>query len=165
MIGIPIDGSSDEILDKFRIYEGSLFEKQIKILDFFEGQSNNICINTVFHKFNREDMENIYKIIKKYNCVKKWQVFEYMPIGSMGKLNRNKYEVKKKDFLKVKRKFENMLDVKIKIEFKPAIEREYKYMLVNSCGDAYKVNIKNHILKYGNIGNPKTWKNIVYNLI
>ena len=37
-------------------------------------------------------------------------------------------------------------------------------MLVNSIGTAYKVDLDNNIEKFGNIGDKKTWNNILENL-
>lgn len=164
MIGIPMDGSSDEISSKFRKYKGNLFEKQMLILDFFESHSIPICINTVFHKGNSDDMENIYRIIEKYDCIKKWQVFQFMAIGPLGKLNEDIYKVEKNTFLAVKQQLEAMNSKNRQIEFKPAEERACNYMLVNSNGQAYKVDLSNEKTEYGNIGESDSWPKILKNL-
>lgn len=164
MIGIPIDGSSNEICNKFRKGKDDLFEKQLQILDILEKQNLKICVNTVFHKENILDIDNIYSILKKYNCIQKWQVFQYMPIGPMGKLNEKKFQVEKSIFLKYKEKYEKKSNKKLEIEFKIAEERSCNYMLINSNGAAYKVDLSNNNISYGNINDPATWENIMKNL-
>lgn len=164
-IGIPLDGSNNEIVSKFRIYNGSLFNEIIEELELFDRLNINICINTVLHKQNINDMKNIYNILKKYKCVKKWQIFQFMPIGPLGSKNANLYIIDYDEFQKVKKKIKNLnKDRKIIIDLKSSKERSYNYMLVNSNGLAYKVDLENNIEKFGNINDKSTWDNILNNL-
>lgn len=164
-IGIPLDGSNNDIISKFRIYNGNLFNEIIAILELFDKKNIKICINTVLHKQNLADIENIYNVIKNYNCVKQWQVFQFMPIGDLGSKNATIYNIEKEDFLKAEKKIEminknsNML-----INFKSANERSHNYMLINSNGVAYKVDLHNKIEIYGKINDKSTWNNIMINL-
>ncbi|KST97288.1 hypothetical protein LKF24_0667 [Lactococcus lactis subsp. lactis] len=48
----------------------------MEIIDFLNNFCDNICINTVYHKHDYEDIANIFKIISQFRGVKKWQVFE-----------------------------------------------------------------------------------------
>ena len=52
----------------------------------------------------------------------------------------------------------------MKIEFKSAKQRSKNYMLVNSIGTAYRVDLDNKIETFGNIGDSKTWNNILKNI-
>lgn len=164
MIGIPLDGSSDDVISTFRIGKDNLFAKQIEVLNFFEKNNIKICVNTVYHKQNKNDIEKIYNIIKKYKCIKKWQVFQFMPIGPLGKINEEKYSVNVDDFINVADQFKKLENKDLKIEFKPAIERSHNYMLVNSSGLAYKVDLNNNKEVYGNLQNKETWDEIINHL-
>lgn len=164
-IGIPLDGSNNEIISKFRIYDGNLFEEIIKELELFDKLNISICINTVLHKRNKTDIENIYNILIKHKCVKKWQIFQFMPIGPLGSKNASLYVIDNKEFQNVKKKIECLSkDGKILIDLKSAKERSYNYMLVNSNGLAYKVDLDNKIEKFGNITDSSSWDNILNNL-
>ena len=163
-ISIPLDGSNNEIVSKFRISNENIFEKTIKLLEFFEKENIRIGINTVFHKENIKDIKNIYEILKKYKCVKKWQVFQYMSIGPLGKKNEAIFKVEDCEFEKVKKRFEKLSNDEMKIEFKSAKQRSKNYMLVNSIGTAYRVDLDNKIETFGNIGDSKTWNNILKNI-
>lgn len=163
-ISIPLDGSSNEMISKFRISKENLYKKTIEILEFFEKENIKIGINTVFHKGNMNDMENIYQILKKYKCIKKWQVFEYMPIGPLGKKNESIFKVENYEFEEKKQQYEKLSDNKMKIEFKSAKQRSKSYMLVNSIGTAYKVDLDNKIETFGNVGDSDTWSNILKNI-
>lgn len=125
-IGIPLDGSNNEIISKFRIYNGNLFNEIIEELELFEKLHINICINTVLHKQNISDMKNIYNILKKYKCIKKWQIFQFMPIGALGSKNAGLYTIDSDEFQKVNEEIENLnKDKKIIINLKSAKERSH----------------------------------------
>lgn len=163
-ISIPLDGSNNEIISKFRISKDDIYKKTIKLLEFFEKENIQIGINTVFHKENISNMNDIYEILKKYKCIKKWQVFQYMPIGPLGKKNESIFKVEDYEFEEKKQQFEKLSNNQMKIEFKSAKERSYNYMLVNSIGTAYKVNLNNKIETFGNIGDSESWNNILKNI-
>jgi len=164
-IGIPLDGSNNSIISKFRIYNGNLFNEMIEILELFNKKNIKICINTVLHKNNVSDIENIYKIISQYDCIEKWQIFQFMPIGIMGSKNADLYKIDKQAFDQARKKIEKISrNSKILINFKSATERSYNYMLVNSDGVAYKVDLNNKIETFGTIDDKSSWDNIIKNL-
>jgi len=142
MIGIPLDGSNNEIISKFRISDENLFENQIKILNLFEKLGINLCINTVFHKENKEDIKNIYTILKQYQCVKKWQIFEFMPIGLLGFQNKKNFEITIEEFNYIQKEIMNNDNIPFEIEWKSCQQLSSNYMLVNASGLAYKVDSK-----------------------
>lgn len=164
MIGVPLDGSNDEIIKEFRLFGGNLFEKQIKVIDFLEDNNISFCINTVAHQGNKDDLYNIYNIIKNYKNLKKWQVFEFMPIGIYGYNNKDKFELDKNEYLEKVNNLRNQIDTKLDIDFKSMEERSYNYMLVNSNGDAYKVDLDNKVEIFGNLNKKSDWDKIVKNL-
>lgn len=164
-IGIPLDGSTNDIISTFRIYEGNLFDEIIDILNLFDKFDVKVCINTVLHKGNLNDLENIYYILKKYRCVKKWQIFQFMPIGILGSKNADLYKIETNEFINAKENIEKLNKKNdILINFKSAIERSYNYMLVNSSGLAYKVDLENKVEKFGEIKDISSWDNIIKNL-
>lgn len=164
-IGIPLDGSNNDIISKFRVYKGNLFNEIIDILELFDKKNIKICINTVLHKENLKDIENIYNVIRKYNCVKRWQIFQFMPIGILGSKNAVFYNIEVDDFLEAKKRVEKInKNSDIVINFKSAVERSYNYMLIDSAGVAYKVDLDNKIETFGKIDDISTWDNIMNNL-
>ncbi|BDE09049.1 hypothetical protein [Lactococcus cremoris] len=87
-IGIPIDGSTDEIIQLFRRGRKNFLDEQLKVLSFLEKINATVCINTVLHSGNFNDLNNIHSIISRFNNVRKWQIFEFMPIGELGYKNK-----------------------------------------------------------------------------
>lgn len=164
-VGIPLDGSNNDIISTFRIYKGNLFNEIIKELELFDKQNINVCINTVLHKQNINDFKNIYSILIKHKCVIKWQIFQFMPIGPLGSKNANLYKIDSNEFQKIKNQIEDLnKNGKITINIKSSKERSHNYMLVNSNGLAYKIDLNNNIEKFGKISNKDTWDNILNNL-
>lgn len=131
MIGIPLDGSTTEIIRKFR--SGITIEQMYSVLDNAEKKEANICINTVVHQGNIKDIKNIYHIILNYKCIKKWQIFEYMPIGPNGFLNKNRYMLDENGIETVKSIISDF-ETEKEIQFKSNEMRKNNYILVDSSG-------------------------------
>ena len=83
-ITFSIDSSSDDINEEI----GRGKEHLSKIIHLLEKCNNKIKIkiNTVANKYNINDLENIYKIISKYN-INRWKILIFWPIR---KGNNNK---------------------------------------------------------------------------
>lgn len=164
-LGIPLDGSSDKIISDFRYIYPGFFNEQLNIIEKLSYEGLNVCINTVLHKKNAKDIKNILNIINRFPLIKKWQIFQYMPIGVLGKLKESEFSINNETFnqiaeiIKQKNQIENL-----QIDFKNCDERNHNYLLINADGDVYKVNIDNTKIFYGNIKNKKSWDNIITNL-
>lgn len=161
-IGIPIDGSTDEIIQLFRRGRKNFLDEQLKVLSFLEKIDATVCINTVLHRGNFNDLNNIHSIISRFNSVRKWQIFEFMPIGELGYKNKKKYEIESNKTIDIDKL--SGLNPNLFIEYKTGVEREDSYMLVNSEGDAYKNDLSNTVKLYGNIKKKETWSSIFTNL-
>lgn len=165
-LGIPLDGSNSKIISTFRRGRPNIFEEQLEIIDFLNNFCDNICINTVYHKHNYEDIANIFKIISQFRGVKKWQVFEYMGIGDQANRYSNYFatgddlfQKSIKDIYPLIQKNSNII-----VDFKSSKSREQKYLFSNSAGEVYKTNLKNQTFSFGNITRKETWAKIVANL-
>ena len=69
-----------------------------------------------------------------------------------------------KDFDDAKLKINSLNDKGLIINFKSAAERAKNYMLVNSAGVAYRVDLNNNDVSFGNIADKSSWDNIINNL-
>ena len=165
MLGIPLDGSNNEIISSFRHGREDIFGEQIKILSELEKNDIGFCVNTVFHNKNKHDFFNIFNILKSFKNIKKWQVFQFMPIGAMGKLNANHFNVSNGDIDiigKVLKEFKK--DSHFDIVLKTAKERSFDYMFVGGDGEVYKTDINDSKKVFGDVKQKDTWQNIVNNL-
>lgn len=170
-IGIPIDVSTNEIIRLFRQTNLDIINDQISICDKLNNYNANICINTVVHKGNLKDAENMCKLINNLKYIKKWQLFKYAPMGKFGIINRDLFEISDDDFEKFKKEVLNISDRKAIIEFKDFNSRNKKYVLVDNSGnawipiyeqavfDSYEKKVEKRKL-IGNIYNSNDWNKI-----
>ena len=163
-----MDGSNNEIIKLFRETNANIFEEQISICNKLNEYNANICINIVAHKGNLNDIYNLTNVLNNLPYIKKWQIFQYSPIGKFGKLNKKSFEITEEEFLAYKSEIlKNYKYNKNKIEFKSSISRDKTYMLIDNSGYAWislfdpTMNNKKYI---GNILNPNDWDKIIYNL-
>ncbi len=134
MLGIPLDGHSTDVINKFR--SNITLEDIKKILTKLDETEISVCINTVVNLNNFMYLKDIYEIIKNFNSVKKWQLFQYSPIGEIAFKNRKKFEITDEMFkysTECLKEFENS----IIIEPKSNSFRKRKYILVNSDGQVW----------------------------
>ena len=161
MIGIPIDGSTKEIFSLFRPTKEEIVKQQIDICNELHKYGADICVNTVLHKGNVDDIFEIAKIVDSLEYVKKWQIFEFEPFGKFGKINKDLFEISEDKFLEIKDRIEKEYKDD-RIQFKNSKIRNKLYILIDNSGDAYlssTCNLKRNII--GNIKEEKDWPKIV----
>lgn len=144
VIGIPLEGPSNEIISLFRTERPNTFNEQILILKKLSAAQAKICINTVVHKGNINHIEEMLPMVHDLEGVKKWQLFQFMPIGPLGYKNRNTYEISDEDFFLLKNKMiqhKEKFPKSIDIEFKAKAERKGNYMFVDSEGLVWVPNM------------------------
>lgn len=138
-IGIPLDGYTTEQINYFRTK--ITLEEIISILSLLNEQQYNICINTVVNRANVNDLKKILDIIKRFENVTQWQLFQYSPIGDLGYKNRSLFEI---DSLLFEEKIIDLLltetNENINIEGKSNSYRKLNYILVNSDGEVWQPN-------------------------
>lgn len=167
-IGIPIDGSENEVFKKFRTTNFDILSDQLEIIKQLKKYNGNVCINTVVHRENIDDAEALSKIINELHEIKKWQLFRYAPMGKYGIINRNLFEITDAEFEKYKQKIISSYANLEKLEFKDYDSRVNKYMLIDNSGNAWipeynqfvfsDSNIKIEKRKIiGNINNVNDW--------
>ena len=170
-IGLPIDGSNNEIFRKFRQTDFDLLSDQLEICDELRKYNINICINTVVHKGNLDDTKLLCDIVNKLDYIKKWQLFKYAPMGKYGVLNREQFEISEKQFEEYKQNILNSCLRKDIVDFKGFDVRNKAYMLIDNFGNAWipeynKELFENHNMVIdnrkiiGNITNQADWNGL-----
>lgn len=143
MLGIPLDGHTTTQINKFRTM--ITLKEILEILNFLENYNIDICINTVVNQNNLNDLDKIYLIIKNFNNIKKWQLFQYSPTGELGYQNKELFEIDKTAFDKSIKELLNKIDAsnEIQIQAKSNDLRKCAYILINTEGMIWypKVNI------------------------
>lgn len=136
LIGIPLDGSNDEIIEKFRTKSGSTLAETEKILELLGKEGCRISINTVVHSGNIDNLNEIYQIISKYPNVVRWELHQFVALGGGSKANEPQFRVTDDDFCQAVNRIENTKD--IAISPKPRQNKQnFSYLDFN--GDFIKV--------------------------
>lgn len=132
VIGIPFDGSTDSLQHLFR--RNLKISEIVNILDELTLNGARIGINTVVHKQNYEDILNIFKYLRRYKSIIKWQLFQFMPIGPGGFKNKLKYELSDEKFDQLGEILKDINDTHIDIQLKSRLNRKNKYLLIDGEG-------------------------------
>lgn len=161
IIGIPIDGSSSNIIKTFRPCTYDILQDQIRVCELINYYKGNLCINTVVHNKNLEDVNNLVELMNKLKFGKKWQLFQYAPLEKYGLLYKNEFEISKNEFDNFKKIVLKKYNGPAQIEFKDNECRNKKYMLIDNSGNAwiqhYDINQSNERVLIGNIQSKKDW--------
>lgn len=176
VIGIPIDGSTNEIFKRFRQTKEDIVNEQLAVCQELHKSGAHICINTVAHKGNLQDAHELAKLVKRLDYIDKWQIFQYMPLGKFGSKNKETFEITGKQFSEFQ---SGVLEVfnndTSKLQFKDSDNRKNVYMLIDNSGNAWIPACKNMPVSktsynlnentiIGNINNPEDWHKICENL-
>ena len=89
IITFSIDSTNDTTNEKIGRGKKHL-DKTIKILDMCNNKIK-IKINTVVNKYNIDDFEEIYELIKKYS-ISRWKIFRFLPIRDIDDIASDKVE-------------------------------------------------------------------------
>lgn len=135
LIGIPVDGSTPEIVTRFRRH--ARLADQLRILDLLDEAGAAVCINTVAHAGNLTDLRSIAPLIGAHRCVRQWQVFQYMPIGPLGYRNRERYTITEAEFERTADGLQHITPPLIRLTPKSASSRKNRYLLIDSDGVAW----------------------------
>lgn len=161
-IGIPLDGSSSEVVNVFRNENEQFFATQLKIIEKLCKNKCRVSINTVLNKGNYHDMEQLYTLLKRYP-IHKWQVFQYMPVGNSSEANKKRLYINEKLYNKIKLNIEKFSkDSPFIVNIKSEASRYGHYLLIDAKGFAYvRESRTSPRLNAGNIRYKRDWKNIM----
>lgn len=140
VIGIPVDGSSEDSVASFRSGRDSFLEEQLIILKTLDSADAKLCINTVVHKENIEDIPNILPLLEPFEAIIKWQLFQFSPTGPLGFRNRSSYLIADAVFDAVASEMrKNAIGSRLqdRLEFKSNANRKSSYLLIDSAGLAW----------------------------
>lgn len=140
LLGIPLDGPNSEIIATFRANRPQIFDEQIKILTLLNSYRAKICINTVVHRNNIHHLQTLPAIIKSFDSVVKWQLFQFMPIGPLAFKNKETYLVEDHNFSIFQDSLIQSIEDPLfqeKLEFKSRADRKGNYLFIDSDGVAW----------------------------
>lgn len=140
LIGIPLDGSSQKITEEFRTDWTRMKKETEEILNILNSNKFNISINTVVHKLNINDVQNIYEDIIKYQNIQRWELHQFIPLSKQSQLVKKKLNISERDFNQAIENINNYKNIKIspKVSNKKS---NFKYIDFN--GDIVVIKSRN----------------------
>ncbi len=130
-IGIPLDGSTDDVVRRFRKF-GSV-DDQLAILDLMDSVDAAVCVNTVVHQGNIDDLESIAEQVEHHPAVRRWQLFQFMPSGPLGSRHAASLSVSPADFERAVSTLAGALP-EITVSVKSNSNRKNAYLLIDGAG-------------------------------
>lgn len=132
-LGLPIDGVNDETIQHFR--QKSTFEQCVRIVERSQRIVPAICVNTVVHSKNLNEILEIATVVNNYPSILKWQLFQFMPIGPGGFANKSQYSIDNTEFEELERTLKGMeFRDSLRVECKSIENRRNKYLILGSDG-------------------------------
>jgi molybdenum cofactor biosynthesis enzyme MoaA len=132
VLGIPLDGSTDDVMRRFRAHSSVTDQKAI--LSLLDAHRARVCINTVVHSGNTHDMANIAEIIAEHRSVRQWQLFQYMPIGPLGWRSRASFTLGESPFRTAAQTAFATAPAGVEVIAKSASNRKNRYLLIDTAG-------------------------------
>ena len=138
-LGIPLDGADEQTIKTFRTGRENLFSEQVRILQVLDNINIKVCVNTVVHRQNVYKLQDIYEIIKGFQKVKQWQLFQYMPIGVLGYKNRATFSITDDVFVEETNNLKKHVECNdcLNIVTKTKTQRKNLYLLLDTAGYAW----------------------------
>lgn len=136
VVGLPLDGMTDKTLNTFR--PGLQISRLLQVIRIASENGLRICINTVVHAQNLHEIYLIAQFVSETEGVKKWQLFQYMPIGPRGSKNAAQYMISDQVFQVICEHI-NRLPIRadVRIECKSLSYRRNKYLLLGADGTVW----------------------------
>lgn len=176
VLGLPIDGANEDINKMFRAGREGFLQEELRLLNILNQYNVNICINTVVHKGNCKQLEEIADLLKQFKNIFKWQLFQFIPTGPIGYKNSDQFVISDSTYERRIRNLQNCMveqGINIKLDPKSRTRRKNIYLLIDSNGDAWcpktSTNKKWEVLDdstderivWGNIRKREDWNRIV----
>lgn len=145
LIGLPFDGSNQQLFERFRTNSKTIMTDTLDILELLDRHNYQIAINTVVHKGNIDDLQSIYEIISKFPNVKRWELHQFAPLSKGSKQIANNYCITASEFEQAITKIGNKKN--IEISPKPNCKKfNFKYLDFNGDLVTVKGGIKRRLI-------------------
>ena len=145
VLSIPLDGSEQEIVFHMR-GDKTYLKKFAKIIKIVENYKLPLRIFTLVTPFNKDDLLNIYNLLKGIKNLESWKLSNYYPVDKC----YNKFILSVKDYENAVKKGKNIKsNFKIVVRFKDEKYQE-KYFLLDPIGNLYTTTHNCHNI-LGNI--------------
>jgi MoaA/NifB/PqqE/SkfB family radical SAM enzyme len=135
-VSVPLDGSRQETVEKFRRGRGNLFEETRAVARLLSNARVTFGFNTVANASNLQELVAIRDIVEELGA-SEWQVFEYDPTGPNPTRQKSRLKLAPGQFTDSTRGL-NSTSGHLKIVCKSLHDRVGSYFLIDDAGHAWK---------------------------
>lgn len=141
-VGLPLDGSKQEIITGFRLGKKDLFQVIGATLNSLDKYGLKVRINTTVSKENINDLENMAFFIKEHKNIKGWALYQWWPIRASQKLIAQML-ITEEDILQ---KIPTLTKI-VNVPIYPRLikERAGDTFFISSNGEVYAFNKSEHL--------------------
>jgi len=137
ILGIPLDGSTQELCATFRVGRKDLFKETLDVLKKANAVDIPVSINTVVHKQNIDDLNNVLDILLSYHNIFRMQLFQFTPIGQMAFSNWNHFMISDDEFWGKISELRDTYGHRVLLDPKSNEMRINEYFMVDCFGRMY----------------------------
>ena len=138
-VGIPLDGADPTTALAFRTGRENIVDEQQRIIHRLADHEIPVSLNTVVSSINVGDLNRMFDIANNLP-LKKWQLFEFMPIGPLGSANADLFKLDQGRFNQAMIELHsqnNRYGHDLVIEGKSAVDRANRYLIIDDRGLAW----------------------------
>jgi hypothetical protein len=159
LLGIPVDGWSNESVLSFRQGRPTLYSETMELLAAIDRLAllPKVVINTVLHRANITGLTRLKTAIFRHRSVCHWNLFQYTPTDQAAPRANSFFRLDEKEFaLAQGRLISQITDCQTKrpgpaIEFHSSRSRLGRYLLINSDGIAWLPNERGETIVLGTV--------------
>lgn len=150
MIGIPLDGFSAKVQEKFRKKRPELNRESVEIIRMLVSLGGSVCVNTVVNKHNLVELPKMGEMLVDIRPAL-WQLFEYQPTGPLGQRNQSTYLLGPGVFDDTVGPLVRRLEGRLAVQAKSRATRSGIYVLVDDAGIAWTPGSGEDRVEHGHI--------------
>lgn len=134
LIGLPLDGSTDEIHDLMRGREGH-FDLINDKLAWLKDHKVSIKLNTMLSAINESDLSNLAMLVQKIHP-DRWSIYQFWPVGPAIKA-QSVHMLDSSNFLECVRKLDRKKLQGTVVEINTSESRRSTYPILNHLGEMH----------------------------
>ncbi len=146
MLGLPLDGWSNQTVTLFRKGRAELFDETTALLDALDEAAGPtaVVINTLVHRLNIKGLSRIMAVVASHPCVNDWSIFQYTPTDQAADGSNREMAITDHAFVEACEAIRERLQVAAtdgrtmpRVQFRSLASRFGDYLLINSDGEAW----------------------------
>lgn len=135
-LGLPLDGPSSDSILRFRRGRPRIWHEIIQSVLLAKDVGLDVSINTVAHRQNINNLDDLAEQVVRLK-VHRWQVFQFMPVGPLGKATESLFAIPAVDFQNIVDHLLSVPGVEEVLDAKSSSSRQGSYVIVDDSGTAW----------------------------